>query len=211
MALLKKALAVGALLTLGATAQAATLNPTENAVILDYAPFNSVGSEDTIGFGNYALNYGTFIDMPYAIFDFGGLSSVSSAVLNLDFLGPYGGSGPTSITLYTGIDTDGVITTLDRFMGIALDSYVYGSAVSRMIDITAEVNASLTTGDDFAIRLEVDAAPGTFSGFAGGQFATPTITYETGVAAVPLPAGLPLLGGGLLVLFGWNRRKQRAA
>jgi len=34
------------------------------------------------------------------------------------------------------------------------------------------------------------------------------VTDSTGAASVPVPAALPLLGSGLLGLFGWTRRRR---
>lgn len=195
------------------SAQAATATLVDNAVIVDNAPFYTIDGGDGLGAGNYALNHPSFIDIPYAIFDFGGASSVSSASLSLDYLGPYENASPASITLYAGSDADGSVSVLDRFMGSAIDTYSYLAPESRVIDITAIVNSVLALGDSFAIRLEVADAPGTLTGYLGGQFATPVVTYEQGPgpSAVPLPAGLPLLGGALVMVGAARRRKTRRA
>lgn len=178
----------GVALTLGLPemTNAATAPLVANAVIVDNSPFYSVGPEDEIGSGNYALNYPTFIDIPYAIFDFGPTTSVSSAILHWNFLGPYGGSGPAVIDLYVGNDASGTITTSDRFTGTLVDSSTYSGGEIKDFDITAFVNGALSSGEFVAARLEATVAPSSLSSYYGGQFDTPSLTFST--SAVPEPA-----------------------
>jgi hypothetical protein len=188
-------------------APAASIPLVQNAVIIDNSPFHSVGPEDTIGTGNFALNHPDFIDIPYAIFDFGAASSVSNATLTWNFGTLFGGSGPASITLFAGNDADGSITTADRFMGTAVDTSTYAGGELRTFDVTSFVNASLSSGRFFAVRLEATAAPGSLTGYYGGQFLTPSL--DTSVASSsPEPATLLLFGTGLAAL-GLRQLKKR--
>lgn len=194
-------IALIALLPISAWAIPVTL--VDNRVIIDNAPFYSVGAEDVLGSGNYALNHPGFIDIPYAIFDFGATTSVSSAILDWDFLSLYGGSSAAEISLYVGSDSDGVITTGDRFMGTLADTSIYSGGESLDFDITSFVNTALLSGQYVAARFEVTADPSTLSGYHGGQFSGPTLTYE--VADVPEPASIALLG---LALAGIGFRRK---
>lgn len=192
---------------LSATAANADLIPlASNSVIIDNAPFYSVGVEDGIGGGNFALNHPTFIDIPYAIFDMGALTSASSATLGWNFGSLFGGSGPASISLFVGNDADGVITTSDRFMGtlVATNSFSGGEIVNY--DVTSLLNSSLLSGQFFAARLEATVAPGSLNSYYGGQFAAPTLDVTT--STVPEPGTLALLGIGLLGMGAARRRKK---
>jgi hypothetical protein len=190
-------------------AGAAPVTLVSNAVIIDNAPFYSVGAEDTIGGGNFALNHPNFIDVPYAIFDFGSVTSVSGAWLNWNFGSLYGGSGPAQITLYVGHDADGAITTGDRFMGTAIDTFTYSGGEVRNFDVTAYVNASLASGQFFAARFEATVAPGSLNGYYGGNFETPSLEYRDGSTdPVPEPASLLLLGTGIAGMAARRRRKN---
>jgi hypothetical protein len=206
LALMRKFGTAVALLLMSASVQAANITLLGNSVIIDNSPFNSMGLEDEIGTGNFALNHPTFIDVPFAIFDFGGATSVSSATLTWNFLELFGNSGPASISLYAGTDTDGIITPGDRFMGTAIDTFVYSVGVSRTFDVTAWVNAALAGGQYFAVRLEANVAPGDLTGFYGGQFEAPSLD----ASSVPEPStiyGL-MLGLGAIALA---KRKSRKA
>jgi len=191
------------------TAAAATIPLVSNQVIVDNSPFNSIGPEDGIGGGNYALNYPGFIDIPYAIFDFGATSSVSSATLTWDFASLFGGSGPAQITLYAGNDASGTITTGDRFMGTPIDTFTYSGGELRTYDVTAAVNAALSSGQFFAVRLEATAPPSTLNGYYGGSFLTPSLVADAGDApSVPEPSSVLLLGAGLAAVT-LKRRRMR--
>jgi len=183
------------LLTFAALHPAAALADTipliDNQVIIDNSPFYSVGPEDAIGSGNYALNYPTFIDIPYAIFDFGATSSVSNATLTWNFGSLYGGSGPASITLYAGNDASGTITTADRFMGTAVDTFTVSGGELETFDVTAFVNTALLSGEYFAVRLEATVPPSSLTGYYGGQFLTPSLVATS---SVPEPSSLLLFG-----------------
>jgi PEP-CTERM motif len=200
------ALAVSALVPTGASAASAGL--VDNRVIIDNAPFYSVGAEDGLGTGNFALNYPTFIDIPYAIFDFGATASVSSALLTWNFGELFGGSTPTQITLYLGNDASGTITTADRFMGTAANTATYAGGELRTFDVTSFVNASLGSGRYFAARFEVTAAPGTLAGYHGGNFLTPSMTYVAG--AIPEPETYAMLLAGLGLMAVVTRRRTSA-
>lgn len=189
---------------LPATVVAAAVPLVDNQVIIDNSPFYSQGAEDRLGTGNYALNHPGFIDIPYAIFDFGSVSSVGSAILNWNFGSLFGGSGPAEIKLYVGNDADGVISTSDRFMGVAVDTFTYSGGEVRNFDVTPWVNASLSSGQYFAARLEATVAPDDLVSYYGGQFLTPSLE----ISPVPEPEtyAMFLVGFGLLG-FAVRRRK----
>lgn len=189
------------------TATAASVPLIDNQVIIDNNPFYSIGAEDHLGTGNYALNHPGFIDIPYAIFDLGSTSSVGSAVLTWNFGSLYGGSGPAFISLYGGNDADGIISVNDRFNGsfVAVNSFAGGETWS--LDVTALVNSSLGSGQYFAARLEATLPPSILSGYYGGQFLTPTLE----ISPVPEPETYAMLLAGLGLLGFTMRRKNKAA
>lgn len=189
---------------LPATATAAAVPLIDNRVIIDRSPFYSQGAEDGLGTGNYALNHPSFIDIPYAIFDFGSVSSVGSAILNWSFSSLFGGSGPAEIKLYAGNDADGVISTSDRFMGSAIDTFTYSGGEVRNFDVTALVNAALSSGQYFAARLEATVAPGDLSGYYGGQFLVPSLE----ISPVPEPEAYAMFLVGLGLLGVAARRRK---
>jgi len=178
-----------------------------NQVIIDNAPFFSVGTEDGLGVANYALNHPHFIDSPYAIFDLGSASSVRSATLTWNFGSLYGGSPPADITLYVGSDADGKITRDDRFTGTSIETFTYSGGERRSHDVTAQLNASLLLGRYFAARLEATIPPGALGTYYGGQFLTPSLSVND-LATVPEPATLTLVAAGLSL--GLVRRRRRA-
>ena len=189
------------------TVFAASVPLVDNQVIIDNAPFFSVGGEDGLGSGNYALNHPNFIDIPYAIFDLGSTTSVSSAVLNWNFGSLFGGSGSASITLYAGNDADGFISVGDRFMGSVANTSVYSGGEVFSIDVTPFVNSSLLSGQYFAARFEADIAPSALSGYYGGNFLTPSLE----ISPVPEPETYAMLLAGLGLLgFMVRRRKELA-
>jgi hypothetical protein len=177
----------------------------DNRVIADNAPFYSIGTEDNLGELNYALNHPDFIDIPYALFDFGSTTSVTSATLNWDFGSLYGSSSPTEISLYVGSDSDGLITTADRNMGALADTFVFSGGETFDFDITSLVNSALLSGQYVAARFEVTAAPGSLTSYHGGNFLVPSMIFET--SSVPEPASIVLLGLGLAGI-GFSRKKK---
>lgn len=191
-----------------ATASAASAALIDNQVIIDNAPFYSVGPEDGLGSGNYALNFPSFIDIPYAIFDFGATASVSNALLTWNFGSLFGGSTPTQITLYAGSDLSGTITTADRFMGTAADTATYSGGELRTFDVTSLVNAALGSGQYFAARFEVTDPPGSLNTYHGGNFLTPSLSYTLGPVPEPETYALMLVGLGFL---GVCTRRRNAA
>lgn len=190
---------------LPATAMAVSVPLVDNQVIIDNSPFFSVGAEDGLGSGNFALNHPGFIDIPYAIFDLGSTASVGSATLNWNFGSLFGGSGPASITLYVGNDADGLISITDRFMGSAANTATYSGGETVSIDVTSLLNASLLSGQYFAARFEADVAPGSLSGYYGGNFLAPSLE----ISPVPEPETYAMLIAGLGILgLSIRRRKQ---
>ncbi|MFN0316908.1 MAG: PEP-CTERM sorting domain-containing protein [Burkholderiales bacterium] len=119
------------------------------------------------------------------------------------------GSRPAEITLYVGGDSDGIITTGDRFMGTPVDTRTYSGGETRYFDVTALVNAVLSKGEFFAARLEATAAPDTLrpDEYYGGQFLPPSLEFTAGAAAIPEPGTLVLLAAGLA---GISLRRRRA-
>lgn len=201
------ALFVAACIAVPVAVSADPITLAANSTIVDNSPFYSVGPEDGLGVFNYALNHPAFIDIPYAIFDFGASSSVTNATLTWNFSSLYS-SGPAAITLYVGSDADGVISTGDRFMGAAIDTFTYLGGELRSFDVTAYVNAALAVGPYFAARLEATAAPDTLSGYYGGLFDAPSLDASSEVSAVPEPGSMLLLGTGLVGLSrAWRRRR----
>ncbi len=191
-------------------AHAATAILEDNRVIIDNAPFFSVGAEDGLGSGNFALNRAGFIDIPYAIFSFGGATSVSNATLNWDFDSLFGDSPPSSIGLYVGSDADGVVTTSDRFMGTLIDTSIYSGGEVGSFDVTSFVNDALGAGQFFAARFEVTTAPADVSGVNnGGNFFTPSLDFDQ-VAAVPEPATWAFMIFGFGAIGGAMRRQRKA-
>ena len=202
--------AVAAITLVPAIASADTATVVNNAVIIDNAPFYSIGGEDGIGGGNYGLNFPAFIDIPYATFSFGANTSVSNATLTWNF-GTLFNSGPSQITLYVGSDADGAVTTSDRFMGTAINTATYSGGESVSFDVTSFVNAALASNQFFAARFEVDAAPGTLTGYSGGQFGDPSVRFnDPRNGGVPEPASWALMIGGF-GLAGTALRRRRAA
>lgn len=192
------------------SAHAATAILEDNRVIVDNAPFFSVGAEDSLGSGNFALNRAGFIDIPYAIFSFGGATSVANATLNWDFDSLFGDSPPSSIGLYVGNDVDGVITTSDRFMGTLLDTSIYSGGEVGSFDVTSFVNDALGAGQFFAARFEVATAPADVSGVNdGGNFFAPSLNFDQ-VAAVPEPATWAFMIFGFGAIGGVLRRNRKA-
>lgn len=190
---------------LPATAMAVSVPLIDNQVIIDNAPFYSIGAEDRLGSGNFALNHPEFIDIPYAIFDLGSISSVSSAVLTWSFGSLFGSSAPTEITGYAGNDADGIISVSDRFMGVAADTFTYSGGEIRNLDVTSLVNASLLSGQYFATRAEVTIAPDKLSDYRGGNF----LTVSLEITPVPEPETYAMLLAGLGILsFSIRRRKE---
>lgn len=204
------ALVIGGALVMPPAASAASVTLVDNRVIIDNGAFYIVNAGDELGVGNFALNSTTFIDIPYAIFDFGATTSVSSATLTWDFLSLWGGSAPASISLYVGSDADGSISTADRFMGTSIDSFVYSTSVSRSFDVTDAVNAALGGGQYFAARLEAATPPASLPGglYSGGQFAVPSLEATSGSVPqpVPEPGTLMLVATGALGLLRARRR-----
>ena len=193
-----------------AIAAADTASLVSNAVIVDSGPFYSIGAEDVIGSGNYALNHPAFIDIPYATFSFGANTSVNYATLTWNF-GTLFNSGPSQITLYVGSDADGAVTTSDRFMGTAINTATYSGGELASFDVTSFVNAALASNQFFAARFEVTAAPGTLNGYSGGQFGDPSVRFNDPTnGGVPEPASWALMIGGF-GLAGTALRRRRAA
>lgn len=208
MKIINKLVGIAALSALlPVTAMAASVPLIDNQVIIDHNPFYSIGAEDGLGTGNYALNHPGFIDIPYAIFDFGSTASVGSAVLTWNFNSLYGGSGAAQISLYAGNDTDGLISVNDRFNGsfVAVSSFSGGETWS--VDVTSLVNSSLGSGQYFAARLEAVLPPSILSGYYGGQFFAPTLE----ISPVPEPETYAMLLAGLGLLGFTMRRKNKAA
>ena len=194
-------------LGIAAPVLAAPVPVVDNRVIVDNAPFYSVGAEDLLGGLNFALNAPSFIDIPYVIFDFGAAASVSNAFLTWNFGSLFGGSGPAQITLYVGNDADGAITVADRFMGTAVATSTFAGGELWTVDVTALVNAALASGQFFAARLEATAAPGTLNGFYGGQFLAPSLDADIG-RVVPEPGTLALLGLAVAGLAASRRTRS---
>ena len=170
----------------------------DDQVIVDSFPFASVGAEDALGGGKFALNHPEFIDVPYAIFDFTTISDTTNVELEWNFDRLFGGSQPAEITLYLGSDDDGVITVDDRFVGTAIDTRTYTDLTTNRIDVSAIVNDLLSDGPFIAARLEATAAPGTLSDYYGGRFFEPTMTTlpEPGTALLFVMGALTLQLGG---------------
>lgn len=187
---------------------AAPVSLIANRVIVDMDPFYVVDMEDRAdGRDNFALNHPYFIDIPYAIFDFGSTKSVSNATLSWNFDRLYKVTRPAKITLYVGNDADGHITVDDRFMGTAVDTFTYTGGEVRNFDLTAYVNASLASGQYFAARLEATVAPTSLKNYYGGNFFTPSLNATA--TAVPEPATLTIVGLGLAAL-AFTRRCVKA-
>lgn len=189
------------------TAMAASVPLIDNQVIIDNNPFFSIGAEDGLGSGNYALNHPGFIDIPYAIFDLGSASSVGSAVLTWNFGSLYGGSGTAQIGLYGGNDADGIISVNDRFNGSFIGVNSFSGGETWSVDVTALVNSSLGSGQYFAARLEAVLPPSALSGYYGGDFLTPSLE----ISPVPEPETYAMLLAGLGLLGFTMRRKNKAA
>jgi len=190
---------------LPATAMAASVPLVANSVIIDHNPFYSIGAEDTLGTGNWALNHPGYIDIPYAIFDFGSTASVGSAVLTWNFDSLYLSSGTAQIGLYGGNDVDGIISVNDRFNGSFIGISSFSGGETWSLDVTALVNASLGSGQYFAARLEAVLPPSALSGHYGGQFFAPSLE----ISPVPEPETYAMLLAGLGILgFSLRRKKQ---
>lgn len=190
---------------LSATAMAASVPLIDNQVIIDNNPFYSIGAEDKLGGFNYALNHFEYIDIPYAIFDFGSTASVGSAVLTWNFNSLYGSSGPAQISLYAGNDADGIISVNDRFNGSFVAVNTFSGGETWSVDVTSLVNSSLGSGQYFAARLEAVLPPSVLSGHYGGQFFAPSLE----ISPVPEPETYAMLLAGLGILgFSLRRKKQ---
>jgi hypothetical protein len=201
------ALVAAACIAVPASVLADPIPLTANATIIDNNPFYGVGPEDGVGVFNYALNHPAFIDIPYAIFDFGALGSVTAATLTWNFQSLYL-SPAADITLYVGSDADGIVTTADRFMGTAIDTFTYSGGELRTFDVTAHVNASLVGGRYFAARLEATVPPASLSDYYGGLFDVPSLDASSEVSPIPEPGSMILLGTGLAGLRAWRKRRR---
>ncbi len=186
-----------------ATALAVSVPLVDNQVVMENTPSFSIGGENELGSWNYALNSPSSIDIPYAIFDFGSTSAISSTALNWNFGSLHGGTGPESITLFLGNDADEVFSVGDRFLGVAVDTFTYSGSGVRNFDVTSSVNTSLASGQYFVPRFEADLAPGALSG--SGNFLTPSLDISP-VSELETYA-IFLTGLGLLA-FSASRRKK---
>ena len=90
--------------------------------------------------------------------------------------------------------------------GDVIDVMIYGLANSFIGTYVIDSAASVDLSSFGTItRLFFDDQNSTGAGTAYAN-----VTYDRATAAVPLPAGLPLLGFGAAALFGVSRKKRRS-
>ncbi|MDB2369109.1 VPLPA-CTERM sorting domain-containing protein [Octadecabacter sp.] len=178
-----------AFLAMGSAATAAPLSFTDLGVIgaADTYVFDTVGSVHTP-----ASNQSGNVDTELAIWDFGG-------------------------SLLASDDDDG--PGLFSEISIALTAGTYFLGISEFNSFFADdfinTGSRFETGNIADLVLNIDGGFGGLFADASDQLDQETAFFQItvgDVAAVPVPAALPLLGGGiaLMGLMGWRRKRTDA-
>lgn len=145
--------------------------------------------------------------LQFSLASLGAGQSVTSAILNLNYIYPYQGNG--TLGLYATSDAwDGATLNWNNQPGLGdlLTTFAPVSSGLYTLDVTDFVAAQYASDGIVSLVLADAAGGNSWRYFAGG---TQTLEVET-AAAVPEPAMLGLMGLGFLGIAAGRRRKPRA-
>lgn len=223
--LIAAAAVVGLLAGEVAVAHAAPILLVASNGFINQPPFESIGPEDIdlrelfpneprLVWGQFAVSSrGYYMDSAVSLYDFGSVGAVTSASLTLQIGQIWSVPGIRPIVqMFVYGDADGRNQLDDLFSGTVSDSQKYWRPGTRTFDVTAPVNAALSSSRYVAFRFQspLPSVDG-ISGFAFSQIPTldvPALPARDDVT-IPEPASMFLLGSGL-VAFGMRQRIRHA-